>query len=393
MIKTSKSKIDWILIFSLICIAVISIISLMAAQDLVSAKLADTNFAQKQLIWYILGVIVIIFTMLIDFDRYKYIVWYIYGFGMLLLLGLEVLGRFSAFDKIVLNLNGATGWYSIPGIGTFQPAELMKLLLILLLSQIVVKHNENRPFPTKQDDWLLIGKIVGVTLPPLFLIMIQPDLGSSMVIIAIVSAITLVSGVRFRYILSIAITVIGIGALLVWIHVQFPEFFSEYILPDYALDRFYGWLSPYEYPEAGYQLQKGLLSIGSGMLIGKGFSENAVYVPEPQTDFIFAVFSENFGFIGASVLVALFFILVYRMIITGIESNDPYGSYICAGVVGLMAFQIFQNIGMTIGLLPITGIPLPFVSYGGTSLIVYMICVGLVLNVRSRTKEFMFSEK
>ena len=150
---------------------------------------------------------------------------------------------------------------------------------------------------------------------------------------------------------------------------------------------------PYEYPEYGYQLQKGLLSIGSGMLLGKGFSENNVYVPEPQTDFIFAVFSENFGFIGASILVALFFILIYRVIITGIESNDPYGSYICAGIVGLLTFQVFQNIGMTIGLLPITGIPLPFVSYGGTSLLIYMICIGLVLNVRSRTKEFMFAEK
>lgn len=393
MTKTSKSKFDWILIFSLIGIAGISIISLMSAQDLVSAKVAHIHFAQKQTIWYVLGFIVIVLTMLIDFDRYKYIVWYMYGFGMLLLLGLEILGRFSAFDKIVLTLNGATGWYNIPGIGTFQPAELMKLVLILLLSQIVVKHNEERPFPTKNEDWLLIGKIVGVTLPPLLLIMAQPDLGSSMVIIAIVSAITLVSGVRFRYILAIATTVLALGALLVWIHFQFPAFFSKYILDDYALDRFYGWLAPYEYPEAGYQLQKGLLSIGSGMLVGKGFSENYVYVPEPQTDFIFAVFSENFGFIGSSILVVLFFILIYRMIATGIESNDPYGSYICAGVVGLFTFQIFQNIGMTIGLLPITGIPLPFVSYGGTSLIIYMICVGLVLNVRSRTKEFMFSEK
>ena len=390
----SKSKIDYLLLLCLFCIGVISIISLMSAQDLIPPKLADTNFAQKQMIWYIFGGFMILMTMLIDFDRYKYIIRYIYAFGMLLLLGLEFLDKIPFFieKEIVLTLNNATSWYGIPGIGTFQPAELMKLVLILVLSQIIAKHNEQHLFPTKQDDWLLIGKITAVSLPPLLLIIKQPDLGSAMVIIAIVAAIMIVSGIRFRYIMLIAGSVIAIGAFLVWFYFQFPDIFTKYI-PEYQLGRFYGWLLPYEYPEYGYQLQKGLLSIGSGMLLGKGFSENNVYVPEPQTDFIFAVFSENFGFIGASILVALFFILIYRVIITGIESNDPYGSYICAGIVGLLTFQVFQNIGMTIGLLPITGIPLPFVSYGGTSLLIYMICIGLVLNVRSRTKEFMFAEK
>ena len=164
----SKSKIDYLLLLCLFCIGVISIISLMSAQDLIPPKLADTNFAQKQMIWYIFGGFMILMTMLIDFDRYKYIIWYIYAFGMLLLLGLEFLDKIPFFieKEIVLTLNNATSWYGIPGIGTFQPAELMKLVLILVLSQIIAKHNEQHLFPSKQDDWLLVGKITAVSLPP-----------------------------------------------------------------------------------------------------------------------------------------------------------------------------------------------------------------------------------
>lgn len=133
-----------------------------------------------------------------------------------------------------------------------------------------------------------------------------------------------------------------------------------------------------------------MTAIGSGQLYGKGLNENTVYLPEAHTDFIFAVIGEQFGFIGTSIVVAIYFMLIYRIIHTAIESNDPFGTYLCVGIVGMFTFQIFQNIGMTIGLLPITGIPLPFISYGGSSLLTSMLTIGLVLNVASRTRKYMF---
>jgi cell division protein FtsW (lipid II flippase) len=180
-------------------------------------------------------------------------------------------------------------------------------------------------------------------------------------------------------------------ASLVYTFFAFPVFFREHILDEYQLNRFYGWLAPYEYSNAqGFQLIKSLLAIGSGELSGKGFMNTEVFLPESHTDFIFAVIAEQFGFIGASVVISLFFLLIYRMIHIALECNDPYGSYLCAGIIGMMTFQVFQNIGMTIGLLPITGLPLPFVSYGGSSLATYMLAIGIILNVRSRTKKFLF---
>lgn len=133
------------------------------------------------------------------------------------------------------------------------------------------------------------------------------------------------------------------------------------------------------------------MAIGSGELYGKGLGNLQVYLPEAHTDFIFGVIAEQFGFVGSSIVVSLFFLLVYRMVHIALESNDLYGSYLCAGVAGMITFQVFQNIGMTIGLLPITGLPLPFISYGGSSLATYMLAIGLVLNVHSRTRKFMFA--
>jgi cell division protein FtsW (lipid II flippase) len=184
-----------------------------------------------------------------------------------------------------------------------------------------------------------------------------------------------------------------VAAIGVFIFFTFPDFFNKYILDtnSYKLDRVYGWLNPYEYSsDIGFQLIKSLLAIGSGELYGKGYQQLEVYLPEGHTDFIFAIISEQFGFIGGSIVISLFFLLIYRMIHIALESNDPFGSFLCTGVIGMITFQVFQNVGMTVGLLPITGLPLPFISYGGSSLATYMIAIGIVLNVRSRTRKYMF---
>jgi rod shape determining protein RodA len=383
--RLSQPKLDYNLLFILFLMAIISAIAIHSAQPTLPEKLQNVNFAYKQLQWYAVGAVVIALTMIIDYDRFFQIAWYLYGFGMLLLLGLEL------NVPGTVTIKGATSWYALPG-GNFQPSELMKIFMIIVLSRIIINHREKYPEPTIKDDFKLLGKIALTLLPPLILLMKQPDLGMSMVFVAITGSLVLVSGIRWRIIFGIVFAALMVVAILVFIFFRFPDFFHKYILEDYQLNRFYGWLAPYEYSnEQGFQLIRSLLAIGSGELYGKGYGNLDVYLPEAHTDFIFGIIAEQFGFIGASIVISLFFLLVYRMVHIALESNDLYGSYLCAGVIGMITFQVFQNVGMTIGLLPITGLPLPFISYGGSSLATYMLAIGIVLNVHSRTKKFMFS--
>ncbi|MCA1031090.1 FtsW/RodA/SpoVE family cell cycle protein [Bacillus timonensis] len=382
-----KHPFDYTLIFIIFLMAIVSSIAIKSAAPFLPEKLKHINFVAQQLRWYVVGLIAIAGTMVIDFDRFKMISWYLYGFGMLLLLGLH----FNFPAPLVQTIKGATSWYRLPGIGNFQPSELMKIFMIIVISKLIVEHREKYPINTVRDDFLLIGKIALTSIAPVYLLTQQPDMGMTMVFTAIIGSLIIVSGIKWRIILSFLFSGIFAVSTVVYIYFNFPDFFHKYILQEYQLNRFYGWLAPYQHSsEQGFQLIRSLLAIGSGQLKGKGYQESEVYLPEGHTDFIFAVIAEQYGFIGASVVISLFFLLIYRMIHTALESHDPFGSYLCAGVIGMMTFQVFQNIGMTVGILPITGLPLPFISYGGSSLATYMIAIGIVLNVRSRTKKFMF---
>ncbi len=386
--KSPQQQIDYTLIFILFLLAIVSSLAIDSAESTLPATLQSINFSMKQIQWYIIGAVAIAVTMLIDYDRFRQLSWYLYGFGLLLLLGLEVLP-----EGIVQTIKGATAWYKLGPLGNFQPSELMKIIIIIVLSKVVADHREKYPQNTTTDDFLLIGKIAAVAGPPILLLIRQPDMGMTMVFCVIIASLLLISGIKWRIILPAVITfVVGVATFLI-LFFQYPDILLKYILggQSYQLDRFYGWLNPYEYSgEQGFQLVKSLLAIGSGELHGKGYNNLEVYLPEAHTDFIFAIIAEQFGFIGGSIVVSLFFLLIYRMIHISLESNDPYGSYLCTGVIGMITFQVFQNIGMTIGLLPITGLPLPFVSYGGSSLATYMVAIGIVLNVRSRTRKYMF---
>ncbi|PMC40427.1 rod shape-determining protein RodA [Bacillus sp. UMB0899] len=386
--KSPQQQIDYTLIFILFLLAIVSTVAIDSAETTLPATLQSINFSIKQIQWYIIGAVAIAVTMLIDYDRFRQLSWYLYGFGLLLLLGLEVLP-----EGIVQTIKGATAWYKLGPLGNFQPSELMKIIIIIVLSKVVADHRESYPQNTTKDDFLLIGKIAAVAGPPILLLIRQPDMGMTMVFCVIIASLLLISGIKWRIILPAVITfVVGVATFLI-LFFKYPDILLKYILggQSYQLDRFYGWLNPYEYSgEQGFQLVKSLLAIGSGELGGKGYNNLEVYLPEAHTDFIFAIIAEQFGFIGGSIVVSLFFLLIYRMIHISLESNDPYGSYLCTGVIGMITFQVFQNIGMTIGLLPITGLPLPFVSYGGSSLATYMVAIGIVLNVRSRTRKYMF---
>ncbi|WP_377889566.1 FtsW/RodA/SpoVE family cell cycle protein [Alkalihalobacillus sp. R86527] len=388
--QTPWQQIDYTLLFFIFLLMCVSTVAIYSAQASLPGELKNVNFAGKQLTWYFIGAFVLSLTMVIDFDRFKQLSWYLFGFGIFLLLLLQIMPEYIGSYQIAPIRNGAKSWFVLPGLGSVQPSEFMKIFLIITISSTVVKHHETHGEKTIRTDLILLGKIFGISAIPLAVVMKQPDLGTAMVFTAIVVSITLVSGVRWRLLALLTLTGIAGISAVVFTFFKFPTFFKEYILDEYQLARFYGWLAPEEYTDAGYQATKAILAIGSGKLEGKGYSDGTVYFPEAHTDFIFAVIGEEFGFIGASITISIFFLLIYRMIHTALESNESFGSYLCAGVIGMLTFQVFQNIGMTVRLLPITGIPLPFVSYGGSALLTYMIAVGLVLNVRSRTKTYMF---
>lgn len=389
--QNQSMKIDYFLIMIILSFGAISAFTLYTIDPYLPAKYDNINFVTQQLTWYALGSVAIGFVMLLDYDRLRNLTWIFYGIGILLLLGLE----FNIPAAYVKTLNGATGWYEIPGIGTFQPAEFMKVFIVITLSHIIVSHQEKFPLPRARDDLWLLSKIVFVSIIPLGLIAKQPDLGGMLVISAIVASMLLVSGIRWRFLLVIFGTVAILVSGAIGIYYLFPDIVQNLAQNSdfkHAFVRFYGWLSPQEYASSyGLQLIKAMLAIGSGQLFGKGVSILEVQnIPERHTDMIFTAIAEQFGFLGASIVVTLFFLMIYRIINTALESNDPFGSYLCTGFIGMFTFQVFQNVGMSIQLLPITGLPLPFISYGGSSLVTYMIAIGIVLNVRSRTKVYMF---
>lgn len=225
------------------------------------------------------------------------------------------------------------------------------------------------------------------------LIGIQPDLGSVLVLVSITACMILVSGIRWRIIGSVILAAGGVIGLSFAAWALFPgkigTFLEESVFR-HVKGRFYGWLYPDQYLGSGHQVKRSMSAIGSGQLSGKGISNIEVSVPEKHTDMIFSAIGEQFGFIGVSILLIVYFLLIYRLLHIALTCNDLFGSYLITGLIGMFTYQVFQNIGMSIQLLPITGLPLPFLSYGGSSVLTSMLGIAVALNVHSRTKHYMF---
>ncbi|SFA82718.1 cell division protein FtsW, lipid II flippase [Lentibacillus halodurans] len=392
MQNRSAFNLDYTLLSILILLGLVSIFTLNIIEPSLPAKYEESNFWLRQGMWYIAGGMVVAAVMLIDYDRFHQITWFLYGIGVLSLFML-----FVGFPPgIVTEANGAVSWFQFPVIGTIQPGEFIKVILVLTLAHVIVRHNAKYMNKTIKSDLGLLVKIVFLSLPPMFFLITQPDLGGFLVLAAITGSMILVSGIRWRILFSIFFIVVDIALIVVAVWYFFPDHLTAFLDNsglDHVAGRFTGWLNPDENPDAGYQLITAMLAVGSGQLFGKGVSDMEVYIPERHTDMIFTAIAEQFGFIGSSIVVTLFFLLIYRLIHIAIQSNDDYGSYLVTGMIGMFAYQIFQNIGMSIQLLPITGLPLPFLSYGGSSTLTYMLAIGIVLNVHSRTKEYMFETR
>ncbi|MBM7644046.1 cell division protein FtsW (lipid II flippase) [Scopulibacillus daqui] len=381
-------RLDYTLIFLVFLLFCCSLLAINAAPPDPSAP--GTNYVKKQIFWYVFSAIVGFLIAVLDYERLRMVHWFLYGFGILLLLGLTAASH-GVPVPFAHASHGAWSWYRLPGLGQIQPSEFMKVFLILSLGQVVTSHNETYTVKSLREDFLLLGKIILVSAVPLLLILIQPDLGTALIMMSIIAAIIIVSGINWRIIVGIfSLIVLGLGGFIVCF-LYAPHLIS-FILESHQVDRFYGWLWPYEYSnEQGYQLINSLNAIGSGQLFGHGgLKSSGIYLPEGQNDFIFASIAGSFGFIGAAIVVTLLFLLIYRIVHAAIATKDPFGSYICTGIIGMITFQIFENIGMTIQVMPITGITLPFLSYGGSSLLTCMASIGLVLSIQARTKLYMF---
>ncbi|MGM0754233.1 MAG: FtsW/RodA/SpoVE family cell cycle protein [Bacillota bacterium] len=380
-------KIDWGLLFLLMLFFIVSAMGISSAQ---TSGQYGTNFVIRQAFWYVVGGIIIVGALFLDSDQYKRLAWYIYGAGIFLLLVLLI-----SPESIAPYRNGAKSWFMLGPLGSIQPSEFMKTFLILALARIISNHHELNPRKTMQSDFQLLVKIGLTTLLPLAFIMQQPDLGTSLVILAIMTGIILVSGITWKLIVPIYTSIGVLGGIVLSLVVWAPDLLEKYLnVKPYQFGRIYAWLDPYNYAKLeGFHLINSLNAIGSGQIFGKGYSGGEVYIPENHTDFIFSVIGEEYGFIGASVVISLYFLLIYHLTKTALDTKEPFNAYVCAGIISMITFHVFQNIGMTIQLLPITGIPLPFISYGGSSLMGNMLALGLVFSMRFHHKTYMFSSE
>ena len=295
--------------------------------------------------------------------------------------------------KLVEPRNGAKSWFHIPGIGSIQPAEFMKTFFIIGMARMITMHHEKFVKKTLKTDFFLLGKIIAILFLPFLFIMMQTDLGTGLVFIAITAVFIVVSGMTWRIILPVFAGTATIGALLLWMALYAQDFLQNKMgFKLYQFERIYSWIDPYSYSSnEGRHLITSLNAIGSGEIFGKGYKGREVYVAESHTDFIFTTISEDWGFIGASLVICLYFFLIYHLTKITLELKDPFSTYICAGIIAMITFHVFENIGMTIQLLPITGIPLPFISYGGSSLMGNMLAIGLVFSMKFHHRTYMFS--
>lgn len=335
----------------------------------------------KTLIFYALGFGVVIFATLIDY-RLILKTWYVwYGIGLILLVLLLVL---------VGKTNGARGWFNL-GVFSFQPAEVIKLFLIIAVAAILGRR-EGDPLRMRSD----ILVIAAVAFVPFLLVMVQPDLGNAIIYVFIVLGMLWIANVRYSYVLIGLGAVVGGLLLFVTLFNSFGTEIKTY-LDDHDKGHWYARINTYIHPDQATadenrHSEYAQIAIGSGGLAGDGYlqgeSKKKKFIPYMYSDSIFVVVGEEFGFQGAAVLLLLYFLFIYRMILIAYQCYDLRGSFIIIGIATMMVFQIFENIGMMIGLMPITGITLPFISYGGTSLLLNMMSIGLIFSIRAHQEKY-----
>lgn len=334
--------------------------------------------AFKQIAFVIISLIAMYVVKHVNKKRiWKLVPWF-YLFSLLLMLSL-----YFYYDASMYALTGTKRWLDIGGI-KFQPSELAKTAYILFISKELVQYGRKTTSKTIQTDTSLLLRLVLFSLPLFGLMFMQKDFGTSLVFICVLGALLIAAGIDWRILLligSIGVLLGGTLVLLVFTDIG-NEILATIHFKQYQLDRVRAWANPYEFADTiAYQQVQGLVAIGSGGLFGKGITGVDVYVPVRESDMIFTVIGEAYGFIGCSLVIILYFYLFVQIFYAGLKSNSKFNIYICVGIVFMLVFQTVENIGASIGLLPLTGIPLPFLSQGGTALISTMIALGLIFEI------------
>ncbi|UWG96901.1 rod shape-determining protein RodA [Dehalobacter sp. DCM] len=345
------------------------------------------HYVKTQIVWIVTGIVIVVVLAVFDYDMYKKLSPWIYGFMIILLVAVFFFGT---------EAKGAQRWIPITSTQSIQPSEFAKVLLIVTFASFL---NTREGKLNNVKDFILPLLFV---LPPTFLIFLQPDLGTAMVFGAIFIGMMFVAGAHPIKFAAIIFGVIAIVILAVYFHLATdlpgPLKYLEGLplpLQDYQINRFISFIDPARDTSGnGHQVLQSIWAIGSGGFWGKGYQQGTQgqynILPEHHTDFVFSVVGEEFGFFGTLILLFIFCMLLLRMITIAMKSRDRYGTLITAGIVSMIVFHVFINIGMTTGIMPVTGIPLPFITSGGSSMWANMMAVGLVISVNLRGDRRMF---
>ena len=327
-------------------------------------------YLKRHIINILIGLVLAYGVTVIDYRLLRAYTPFLWGAGV---LGLVVV----LIPGLGAEINGAKAWIALPGGFQIQPAELAKIAIIIGMSMILSERSHDSDGPTSRD----VLQALAIAAIPVALIIMQPDMGTVLIISAAVVTIVAVSGVPARWVTGLLLLAVLGGFVAV----------KAGVVSEYQVNRLQTFVDPNADTQgAGYQLRQARITVGSGGLIGTGLfngpQTNGRFVPEQQTDFIFTVAGEELGFIGSGAILILYLILLMRGFSIARRTNDPFGRLVCTGVIAWFAFQIFENIGMTLGLMPMTGVPLPFISYGGSSMFATLIGIGLLQNVHARLR-------
>ena len=325
-------------------------------------------YLKRHVLNIIIGGLLAYGTTLIDYRLLRAYTPFVWGAGVLSLILVLVAGA---------TVNGAKAWLSLPGGFQLQPAELAKISIIVGMAMVLAERKDLRGDPTDSD----VAKSLVVAAIPVGLILLQPDLGTVLIICAAVVAMIGASGAPIRWVVGLILMAVAGGFVAV----------QTGVVSEYQVKRLQSFIDPAADPQlSGYQLRQARITIGSGGFLGTGLFDgpqtNGRFVPAQQTDFIFTVAGETLGFLGSSVILILYSIIFFRAFVIARRTTDLFGRLVCVGVIAWFVFQTFENIGMTMGLMPMTGVPLPFLSYGGSSMFANLIGVGLLQNVYVRSR-------
>lgn len=379
-------RIAWGVIIPVVLLSFVSFYSIYNASVNDSTYGTPTRTVAMQIVWYTVSWLMVAFIVRFDAEQIFKLAPYLYGLGILMLVAVLFL-----YDRTTAASSGAKSWFVV-GPVSFQPSEVMKPAFILQLARVVREHNA-RYAHNLRNDWLLIGKVMAWFLPVAMLLMLQPDFGTTLVFVAITAGILLVSGISWKIIIPVFLLMVVVGvAVILLVFTSEGQTILRHYFKTYQLERIKSWSDPSrDNSNSAYQLWQSMKAIGSGQIFGNGFNNIKVYVPVRNSDMIFSVVGESFGFVGGVALIGIYFVLIVQMVKITFSTKNAFYSYVSTGIIMMILFHIFENIGMSIDLLPLTGVPLPFVSQGGSALIGNMIGIGLILSMKWHNKDYMFS--